>query len=299
MKKMWTLLLVAVAALTLSACNSSEFQVDGEFLAYEVAVSHDAPQVTWVTVTVEKGEIVSYDIDVRQGTRTQTAGAETTEDTSDDTYSFSWKDKTKKELGDDYGMADVTGNLEWYEQAELLEAYWLDNGVDIAEVDSEGNIDVVTGVSISVDAYYNCALEAIENAKAGKFTALAFSADDLYSATMTVSKKGEVSDLLLDVLQGKPVNETFAWSDKTKQELGDDYGMADVTGGLEWYEQAAVITNYVLAEGWSDSLSAGTDGVGGAFDGTDIDALASATIHTGTYYVVLGALFSYAGDSVK
>ncbi len=299
MKKMWTLLLVAVAALTLSACNSSEFQVDGEFLAYEASVSHNAPQVTWVTVTVEKGEIVSFDIDVLQGTRTQTAGADTAEDTSDDTYSFAFNEKTKKELGDDYGMAAVTGNLEWYEQAELLEAYWLENGVDIAEVDTDGNIDVVTGVSIGVEDYYNCALEAIENAKAGKFTALAFSADDVYSATMTVSSKGEVSDLLLDVLQGKPEGDTFAFSDKTKQELGDDYGMAAVTGGLEWYEQAAVITDYVLAEGWSDSLSAGTDGVGGAFDGTDIDALAAATIHTGTYYEVLGTLFGYAGDSVK
>ncbi|MFA6801548.1 MAG: hypothetical protein WCR19_05525, partial [Acholeplasmataceae bacterium] len=222
MKKTIALLLIVVTLLSLGAFNSSEFEVDGEFLAYEYGVHYNTPEVTWVTVTVEDGEIVAYNINARQGY---------SEDTTDPADSvadvFGWNDLTKKELLEDYGMAAVAGGLEWYEQAAALEAYWLENGVSIDDLDENGNIDVVTGVSITVDAIYDLALEAIDNAKAGKFTALGFSDDDLYSATMTVSKKGEVSDLLLDVLQGNPANGTFAWNAKTKQELQFDYGMKD------------------------------------------------------------------------
>lgn len=85
------LFFIALAAFTLFGCNSSEYKVDGEFMAYEVSVHKDAQMVTTVTVTIEDGEIAGYYIDARQGIRTvdETAG----------TYSWAWNAKTKKELG--------------------------------------------------------------------------------------------------------------------------------------------------------------------------------------------------------
>jgi major membrane immunogen (membrane-anchored lipoprotein) len=284
MKKVFMLVMLLVSAFALFACKSSDYKVDGVFLAFEESVHYNAPQVVMVSVTIEDGEIVGYNIDTRQGTKTQTAGADTPDDTTDDTWSFGWKDKTKKELGDDYGMATEAGQLEWYEQAEALEAHWLANGVSLDEVDADGNIDAVTGVTITVDDYYNLALEAIELAKEGKFQAVYCSSDDLTFASMKVNEKGEVSDLFLDVLQGRPSGSTFVFRDQTKQELGNDYGMATAAGQLEWFEQANALTDYILANGWTMNSTPEVAGV---------------TVTTDSYFVTFDQLFTYAGSSVK
>jgi major membrane immunogen (membrane-anchored lipoprotein) len=281
MKKVFLLLILAVATFTLFGCNSSEYKVDGEFLAYEASVSHNAPQVVMVTVTIEDGEIVGYNIDTRQGNKVQN---------EDESWTFSWKEMTKKELGDDYGMATEDGQLEWYEQAEALEAHWLENGVSIDEVDAEGNTDAVTGVTITVDAYYELALEAIELAKAGKFQAVYCTADDLVSATMMVDEKGVATDLVLDVLQGSPTGETFAFRDKTKQELGLEYGMKDASEiGKEWFEQAEAIAAYVLENG-ADSIQVDDTG--------HISNITGASVRNSGYSQVFEMLFDYANYEV-
>jgi len=267
-----------------------------------------------VSVTIKDGEIESFYIDARQGSVTQTEGEETTEDTSDDKYSFAWNEKTKKELGDDYNMVKYGGAIaEWYEQAEAIEAYMLENGTDnvpTKEVDGEIYFDGISGVTMKDGSYVKLAQEALELAKEGKFQAILCEDDDLYIATMTVDKKGNFSDLELDVLQGNPSGDTFAWSDQTKQEKGDTYGMKGVGGGytftdgawvssgetatLEWYEQAQLITDYITENGFDADLQA-IDTRGGSLDGkTLIDDLAGATIHTDSYYEVIGKLFAAA-----
>jgi major membrane immunogen (membrane-anchored lipoprotein) len=290
MKKVFLLLILAVATFTLFGCNSSEYKVDGEFLAYEVGIHRNAPMVTMVSVTIEDGEVVAFNIDARQGSATQTEGAETAEDTSDDKWSYTWNVKTKKELGDDYGMATEDGQLEWYEQAEALEAHWLENGVSIDEVDAEGNTDAVTGVTITVDAYYDLALEAIELAKAGKFQAVYCTSDDLVIATMMVDEKGVATDLVLDVLQGRPDGATFAWRDQTKQELGLEYGMKDASAiGKEWFEQADAIAAYVFENG-ADSIQVNEDG--------DITNITGASVGDSGYSEVFALLFDFANYEV-
>ena len=281
MKKVFLLLILAVATFTLFGCNSSEYKVDGEFLAYEASVSHNAPQVVMVTVTIEDGEIVGYNIDTRQGNKVQN---------EDESWTFSWKEMTKKELGDDYGMATEDGQLEWYEQAEALEAHWLENGVSIDEVDAEGNTDAVTGVTVTVDTYYELALEAIDLAKEGKFQAVYCTADDLVSATMMVDEKGVATDLVLDVLQGSPTGETFAFRDKTKQELGLEYGMKDASEiGKEWFEQAEAIAAYVLDNG-ADSIQVDDTG--------HISNITGASVRNSGYSQVFEMLFDYANYEV-
>ncbi|MBI9009754.1 MAG: hypothetical protein JEZ05_06970 [Tenericutes bacterium] len=319
MKKLYLLLLAVVTVTFLTSCSQSEFIVDGKFTAYEVGVHSNAPQVTYVTVTITDGKIVGYDIDVRQGTETVTTDV-TTE------YTYAWKDMTKKELMNDYGMKsygsqyelidgvwveneDGTPENEWYEQAELIEAYLLENGVESVEV-IDGRISNVAGVTIKDGGYLALALEAVNLAKAGKFQALLCTSDDLYIATMEKDANGEMTSLMLDVLQGNPTGDTFAWSELTKQEKGDDYGMKG-TGGklafvdgewiasdgkttLEWHEQANLITDYILANGWNQNLEA-LAGRGATIDGTTlITDLAGATIHTQSYFDVLAELFDKA-----
>jgi major membrane immunogen (membrane-anchored lipoprotein) len=316
MKKLYLLLLAFVSVMVLTSCNTSEFMVDGEFTAYEVSVYSNAPQVTYVTVTISEGEIVEYNIDVRQGSQIVTTG-ETSE------YSYAWKDMTKKELGDDYNMKlygtkfdlvsgewveneDENPEYEWYEQADLIEEYLLENGVDSVELVDE-RISNVAGVTIKDGGYLALAQAAVDLAKAGKFQAILCSGDDLYVATMEKNEDGETTSLMLDVLQGNPNVDTFAWSEKTKQEVGDDYGMkgigaayefvdgewlaSDGKTSLEWYEQANLITDYILANGWDENLEA-IAGRGGTIDGTtSITDLAGATVHTDTLYDVLAELF--------
>lgn len=316
MKKVYLLLLMFVLVISLAGCNNSEFNVDGEFTAYEVTVHSNAPQVTAVTVTVSDGEIVKYNIDVRQGFAT----APTEPDTK---YVFGWNEKTKKELAGEYGMKGVgpkyeltdgewvitkgaTSEKEWFEQAKLIEDYLLENGVDSVEV-IDNRISNIAGVTIKDGGYLDLAVEAVNLAKAGTFQAILCSGTDLYIAKMETDDKGEMSSLVLDVLQSDASDDTFAWNDKTKQELGNDYGMKGIGAGyefadgawttngdksaLEWFEQAKLITDYIVANGWNDDLSA-IAGRGGTIDGTTlIDDLAGVTVHSQTLYDVLAELF--------
>lgn len=286
MKKVFLLLILAVATITLFGCNSSEYKVDGEFLAYEVGVHRNAPMVTSVTVTIENGKIVGYNIDARQGKATRLAGDDGILETEDDKWAHSWNEKTKKELGNEYGMKAVSEiEKEWFEQAAAIEAFLLENGVDSVETDDESYITNITGVSMKDGGYTQLAAAALELAKEGKFQAIHTSNDDLTVATMIVDSKGNFTELLLDVLQGRPDGETFTWRDKTKQELGFEYGMVERGGAtLEWFEQAELITDYITENGWTMNGEPSVTGV---------------SITTEDYFAAFDKLFGFAGDSVK
>lgn len=309
MKKVATIFLFLIATLTLASCDTEEvrtYAADGIFLAYETSVSRNAPQVTTVYVEIENDSIKGFYIDARQGLRTG-------DGTTESPYAWSWNEKTKKELGADYNMivnSDI--DKEWFEQAAAIEAFWLENGIDAMTKDADGYIDNVTGASIR-DAYSSIAKQALANAVKGEFVSIYASGTDLYSATMTrcsCTIQG-IETLKLDVLQSTrdAVTGTFTWNPKTKQELGNDYGMKDVgnsltfangawsTDGnkssLEWFEQVNLITNYIITNGFDTSMKPVADR-SVSLDGlTPIDGLAGATIRTGGYFVTLKALFSY------
>lgn len=299
MKKLIAFFFVALLAVSLFACKEKEYAVDGVFLGYEVGVSRNAPMVTYVEVTIEKGKVVKYNIDVRQGVRTGDLTADPVVP-----YAWAWNAKTKKELGNDYGMkASSAIGKEWFEQAASIEAFWLENGVDAMTKNAETSaIDNITGVSMK-DAYSVAANRALENAKAGKFVAVHCSGKDLYTAEMTLTSKGKIDTLKLDVLQAttSPTEGTFVWKTQTKQQLGYAYGMHKNASGtsteaeyiawltannkLEWFEQANLITADIIANGWSTTASENVP--------------AGVTITTTGYYAVLAKLFGLAGDSVK
>jgi major membrane immunogen (membrane-anchored lipoprotein) len=306
MKKVMLLFVLALAPLMFFGCGSSEYAVDGEFTAYQTGEHAEAPMVTMVTVTIEEGEIVSYYIDARQGEWVEGTPV--------------WNEQTKKELEEDYGMDDYSdAERDWYLQAEDIEAYWLENGVDSLELetDEDGYIQNVSGVTIKDGGYSELAQEAVELAKAGKTNAVicgqGHSGPDLSSVELTLDEDGNVTDIVFDVLQSSydETEETFAWNDQTKQELGDDYGMKGVGNGydfvdgawvesdekaeLEWYEQAELISDYVLENGYDEDLQA-VGGRGGSLDGeTLVDGLAGVTIHSGTFYDLLHKAYDKIG----
>lgn len=87
----------------------------------------------------------------------------------DTTYTKDGVSTTKKSLGTDYGMlSNPYGSKvgEWYQQAEALEKYVIDNqGIEKLELDSDGYTDAVSGCTIKIDALYNALSSALDQAK--------------------------------------------------------------------------------------------------------------------------------------
>jgi len=304
MKNILLLFLLFAVTITIVGCKEKEFKVDGRFLAYETTVSRDAPMVTFVIVTITDGEISGFELDARQGKRTETqlTGVDTPDDDSDDTfeYSFAWNEKTKVELGDDYNMVTFGGaDKEWYAQAELIESHWLENGYDAPLANYVGEIaDKVAGVTIKDSNYSVLVAKAVENARAGLFTAIYTVNDDLLFARMIVDGGGNFSQLVIDTLKGSPDGYTFSWGEKTKQQLGSDYGMVENSDAtLEWFEQVNLITKYIMYNGWDDNLQP-VDSRGVSTDGTNIiEEVAGVTIRTGNYFELLEILFDYVSEN--
>lgn len=164
MKKLLAVLLVVLSTIVLIGCTGKSKLHDGEFTAFKYAGEEAASDLTWVTVTVEKGKVVEYYIDVLQYKNGE------------------FLEKSKKELGDEYGMKDVgpgyklvdgawvvegTSQKEWYEQAALIEAKWLADGVDSVTT-LENRIDNVAGATIIGNTYITVALDVLEIAKGEK-----------------------------------------------------------------------------------------------------------------------------------
>ncbi len=286
MKRFFAMILVFVAALVLVGCGEKEFKTDGEFTAFEVGTTYDgAPQVTSVTVTIEKGKIAKFYIDCRQG--------KVTKDANNKVTAVAWNTKTKKELKEDYGMKDVSAiGKEWYEQAKALEDHFLANGTNLT-VDKEGFIQGVAGVSIKDGGYSRLAKKAVDNAKASKFVVFEHGAK--YDGTSAITwvelvvEKKKAKSIFIDCRQStlKADGSGLAWNVKTKKELKFDYNMKPVSEiGKEWFEQAEAIEAQILANG-PNSVTVNTDGY--------ITGLAGVSIIDGGYTKLAKAAYKAAG----
>ena len=124
--------------------------------------------LTTAEVTVKDGKVTKYYLNVLQGSVTVTGEGEEAKAT------LVWNAKTKKELGDEYGMKDVglgyklvdgawvvdgKSQKEWFEQAALIEAKFLADGIDAATL-TDGRFDNIAGVTIK-DAYSAVAKAAL------------------------------------------------------------------------------------------------------------------------------------------
>ncbi|HOA79077.1 MAG TPA: hypothetical protein PKO39_06465 [Bacilli bacterium] len=315
-KKLFAVLVLGfMSVLFLTACDGK--MQDGVYRAFKESLHDGAPQVTIVTVTVKDGKITDYDIDTIQSKADESQRS-----------GYSFNEESKKELGYLYGMhrfdaelpnlsdpanleaykewLEENNKLEWFEQAELIEKYWLENGVK--DPKEGGDLSYISGVTITDNDYVAVAREAVKNAKAGKTQVVTTNGSDLVWVTAKINKDGKLAELQIDTRQGvKGDDGKFVWKEKTKQEEQYLYGMhfrdsgieGDLTDDdvmaeykewleennkLEWFEQVDLLTEYVLKNGLT----------GFSLDGDKIkkdddtpEALAGITVTAIHYYNVI------------
>lgn len=97
------------------------------------------------------------------------ADGKITEVSFDETYTKDGEATTKKTLKDDYAMKSASAiGKEWWEQAEFLENYVKENGLDGITMDEEGkptNEDILTGCTMNIKPYVEAMKAAKDNAK--------------------------------------------------------------------------------------------------------------------------------------
>jgi hypothetical protein len=221
--------------------------------------------------------------------------------------------KTKQELGMDYGMAKASGiKKEWNEQANAFAKYV--EGKTLAEVkgialNEEGapsGSDLASSVTMHVTEYIAAIEKAVNNAKdlganagdklgLGIVTTINKSTDatadkdglaQTYStyAAATFGSDGKITSCIIDASQSNvnfnasgKITTDLNSVQKTKNELGDEYGMRKASGiKKEWNEQAAAFADYVKGKTINEvkGIAVNEEGVP-----TGSDLTASVTIH--------------------
>ena len=109
---------------------------------------------------------------------------------------------------------------------------------------------------------------------------------------VTTTGGGVITSCLIDALQANVSFDTagqittdLASVPKTKNQLGDDYGMASASSiGKEWYEQAAGFCQYVTGKSADDVAGLAVNGEGKA---ADADLAAAVTLSLGDFQAVV------------
>ena len=240
---------------------------------------HADYDVTLVAVTVDDNGVIQDCIIDSIGTKvTFDATGAITSDLNADILS-------KNELGYDYGMKQYAGSkYEWFEQAEALANYAVGKTVDELKngaIDETGKApagsDLASTATIYLGGYVSAIETAVNNAKhlgaqSGDELRLAAIPKINSSASATAEKAGtaqldvdvtavtvkdeKITSCYIDSLQAKvsfdaagTITTDLTAPVKTKNELGDDYGMKAWGGAkYEWYEQAASFAKYVTGK---------------------------------------------------
>lgn len=234
---------------------------------------------TVVAVTVDKdGKIVECIIDaVQTKVNFSTAGKVLTD--------LATVVKSKNELGTDYGMLKASSiKKEWNEQAAALAKYVVGKtaaevkGIAVNEKGAPSDADLAASVTVSIGGYVNAIEKAIANAQEigakagdklglGTMTTIAKSADATaekdgqaqaysYYTVVTTGADGKITSCIVDATQGTvkfnaagKITSDITAEVKSKNELGDAYGMKKASGiQKEWNEQAAAFAQYVVGK---------------------------------------------------
>lgn len=269
---------------------------------------------TIVAVTVDgDGKIVNCIIDAAQTKINFSAAGKIT-------TALNSEVKTKNELGDDYNMKKNSGiGKEWYEQAAALAQYVKGKtieevkGISVNDKGAPADEDLAASVTVSIGGYVSAIEKAVANAAAngaksddklglGVVTTIDKSADagekdgkaQAYStyAVVTTDADGKITSCTIDASQsdvtfsaeGKVTSDLTATL-KTKDELGDEYGMKGSSDiGKEWYEQAASFAQYVVGK-TADEVKGITVNEEGKT--TDEELSASVTVSVGGFIDVV------------
>ena len=227
---------------------------------------------------------------------------------------------TKNELGDNYGMVAYGGaKYEWYQQAQALADFATGKTVEELKngaIDETGKAPEGSDLASSATIYLGGYVSAIEAAVANAYHAGAQAGDTLKLAaipslgssvsataekagtaqldcdvTALTEKNGKITSCVIDALQAKVSFDTTGTITtdltapvQTKTQLGENYGMVAWGGAkLEWYEQAASFSKYVI-----DKTAAEVAGIA-VTDGkpSDTDLSASVTIAIGGFQALI------------
>jgi hypothetical protein len=270
---------------------------------------------TIVAVTVDNsGKIVKCVIDEAQ---TQINFSTTGAITTDINSTF----KTKQERGADYGMKQAsTIGKEWNEEADAFASYAIGKtvsdikGIAVNEEGAPTNADLASSVTISVGGFIAAIEKAVNNAKdlgakagdklgIGVVTNIAKSTDaaadkeglaQAYSSytAATFDTSDKITSSIIDASQtdinfnaeGK-ITTDLKTELKTKQELGNDYGMKKASKiGKEWYEQVNALSDYIKGKTAAEvkGIAVNEEGVP-----TEADLTSSVTIHITDYTTII------------
>jgi hypothetical protein len=237
---------------------------------------------TAVAVLVDsKGVIRNCVIDVVQTKMNFNTAGEITTDLSAQFVS-------KKELGDAYGMKAASPiGKEWFEQAKALEDYVIGKKIDeVKGIALDGgkatDADLTSSVTMTISDMISAIEKAVNNAKnlgasaddklgLGIISGLGHSSKNAgdedgtaqaytHYGVITLNKAGKITSSFIDASQtnvtfnkeGK-ITSDLAGDFKTKQELGDAYGMKAASPiGKEWFEQANAFADYITGKTVAD-----------------------------------------------
>ncbi len=227
--------------------------------------------------------------------------------------------KTKVELGGEYGMASASGiGKEWYEQIAALEDWMVGKTIDevkAMQLDAEGKpaeADLTSSVTVHVSDYIKAVDKAVANAKdfgatvsgatktglgtivsLAKSTSAAADAEGLaqtdnVAIAVTVDESGVIVGAMIDTAQVKinvdskgVVTTDLAVEQKTKVELGAEYGMASASSiGKDWFEQSAALAQWMIGKTIDQVSAIQMDAEGKT---TEADLTSSVTIHVSDY----------------
>lgn len=220
--------------------------------------------------------------------------------------------KSVKELGGEYGLKGASKiGKEWNEQVEAFENYAKGKTVEelknisLKESGAPDDVDLNSSVTIKVDRFLEAVDKAARNSKDSKATekdkvglsiitkidsSKSFEdgddgvakIDSLYAMT-SVGTDGKITSAIIDGTNTDiefddigEVTADFEEERKTKQELGEEYGMKAASSiSKEWNEQADAIAEYVIGK-----TSAELETIEVADDGKakDVDLVSKATM---------------------
>ena len=191
------------------------------------------------------------------------------------------KEKTKKELQDEYGMKKASGiQKEWFEQAAALEEYVVGKtAADVAKIETEdkgdghhtavpkAGSDLAAGCTMDIGAFKEAIAKAVANAsdaQADKLGVGHVMSNDATKGQVNTTialvgsdKDGKVVYSKIDVAQ---ISETVL---QTKSERKDDYGMKKASGiGKEWFEQAEALETFIKGKTAADIAAIETEDKG-------------------------------------
>lgn len=322
MKKIISVFVLALLLVVVVGCGKERtYKADGTYMVWELGTSDTkvllgngsgnfldvngnpitvkTPALSTLTVTIENDKVVKWYIDELQSKAYASVPADEESHVLTKVV-WKWNDRSKKELGYDYGMEKNAAQGEWFLQISNLERNWLENEPAL-----------LSSVTIHHDVYVALAQEALQNAKDGKVGAI--TDGDHYSfdvafVTADVNEEGKLSNLNIDgwlfANGGKSgaaydAATPYAWNAESKYE---SYGpMTHEEGATtpRWQDQIDTLEEFIAENGWK-----GTYTPGRLFDdewkdkgmtdaGVEIAALSSVTVQLSADVEVINMLYNF------